>query len=158
MKRKDGWPGIGQKKILEVHPGNGYSLRIIWEEGTSSEIDLLPWIQGNVRLAPLSDLGFFRRAEVGEFGATVTWEGERFEIDALHLGYLELEQKGVPVTPEAFRRWRARVGLTMDNAATALGISRRMVAYYEAGTHFVPRHIGLACKGFEALSPNRRAA
>ncbi len=158
MKRKNGWPDISQRKILSVQVGAGHFLLIGWEGGTESEIDLTPWLRGNALLSPLLDRELFARAEMGEFGGTVAWEGERFEIDALHLGYLELEQEGVPVTPEAFRRWRERGGLTLDGAAEALGVSRRMVAYYEAGTHFVPRHIGLACKGFDSLAIHRRAA
>ena len=41
----------------------------------------------------------------------------------------------------------------IDNAVTfsavALGITRRMVSYYEAGRYLIPRMVGLAIKGWE---------
>jgi Helix-turn-helix len=49
----------------------------------------------------------------------------------------------------AFLEWRLRHGLSLSAAAQALGISRRMVAYYSNGERPVPRPILLACKGWE---------
>jgi len=49
-----------------------------------------------------------------------------------------------------FLRWRWRYGLSLSQAAEALGISRRQVAYYASGKHVVPRTALLACKGWEA--------
>ena len=39
---------------------------------------------------------------------------------------------------------------TLDTAAKALGISRRMVAYYEQGDRAIPRVVALATRGLEA--------
>jgi hypothetical protein len=39
--------------------------------------------------------------------------------------------------------------LTLDTASEALGISRRMLAYYRNGEKPIPKHIWLACLGFE---------
>jgi len=33
----------------------------------------------------------------------------------------------------------------------ALGLSRRMVGYYESGKAAIPKSVGLACAGWEAL-------
>ncbi len=49
-----------------------------------------------------------------------------------------------------FLRWRWRYGLSLSQAAEALGISRRQLAYYASGKHVVPRTVLLACKGWEA--------
>ena len=46
---------------------------------------------------------------------------------------LAQEQTGHTMSPDAFRNWRERRALTLDAAANALGLSRRMVAYYEQG-------------------------
>jgi transcriptional regulator with XRE-family HTH domain len=46
---------------------------------------------------------------------------------------LAQEQAGETMTPDAFRHWRDRKAYTLDEAARALGLSRRMVAYYEKG-------------------------
>jgi hypothetical protein len=48
-----------------------------------------------------------------------------------------------------FAAWRARNRLSLSDAALALGITRRMVAYYDAGRYLIPRMVGLACKGWE---------
>lgn len=54
------------------------------------------------------------------------------------------------MTPEAFRRWREQLGLTQAEAADRLGLKRRMVQYYEAGTRGgrpveIPLTVRLAC-------------
>jgi predicted transcriptional regulator len=59
-----------------------------------------------------------------------------------------LEQNGQTDAVE-FSRWRWRNGLSLTNAAEALGLSRRQVAYYASGEHEVPRTVLLACKGWE---------
>lgn len=46
--------------------------------------------------------------------------------------------------------WMARHGLTLDAAAQALGVSRRMLAYYRSGKHPLPRTVALARLGWEA--------
>jgi hypothetical protein len=43
-----------------------------------------------------------------------------------------------------------RYGLSLSDAAEALGLSRRQVAYYASGERPVPRTVLLACKGWEA--------
>jgi hypothetical protein len=59
---------------------------------------------------------------------------------------------GAPVTKFSapVSEWRLRHGLSLTKAAEALGLSRRMVAYYANGEKSVPRAIQLACKGWEA--------
>jgi transcriptional regulator with XRE-family HTH domain len=48
------------------------------------------------------------------------------------------------------RRWRRDAGITRQAAAADLGISERMLAYYEAGGHLVPRAILLAARALAA--------
>jgi len=44
--------------------------------------------------------------------------------------------------------------LTIDAAAVALGVSRRMLAYYRSGSKPVPRTVALACLGWEEVIKN----
>jgi len=44
-----------------------------------------------------------------------------------------------------FKAWRLALGLTQTEAADALGISKRMVIYYEQGRYPVPKSVSLAC-------------
>jgi len=63
---------------------------------------------------------------------------------------LAQEQSGATMTAAAFRHWRQRRAYTLDAAARALGISRRMVAYYEQGERPIPRVVALATRALEA--------
>ncbi|MBA4162819.1 MAG: hypothetical protein C0515_12215, partial [Novosphingobium sp.] len=57
-----------------------------------------------------------------------------------------------------FLQWRLANGLSLARAAEELGHSRRTVAYYSNGTRPVPKAILLACKGWDASHPKRKAA
>ena len=48
----------------------------------------------------------------------------------------------------------ARNDLTLDTAEVALGVSRRMLAYYRSGAKPVPRTVALACLGWEEVLKN----
>ena len=54
------------------------------------------------------------------------------------------------MSPDAFRDWRERKAYTLDAAAQALGLSRRMVAYYEQGEKPIPKVVVLATRALEA--------
>lgn len=51
-------------------------------------------------------------------------------------------------TPDALRQWLARWGYTYSTGALALGVSRRMLAYYLSGKKPVPRRVALAMGGW----------
>lgn len=50
---------------------------------------------------------------------------------------------------EMFFEWMRRNGLTLGTAAEALGMSKRMVTYYRMGRKRIPKHVWLACVGWE---------
>jgi transcriptional regulator with XRE-family HTH domain len=56
------------------------------------------------------------------------------------------------MTPDAFRHWRERKAYTLDEAARALGLSRRMVAYYEKGDRPILRVVALATRALDMAS------
>ena len=70
-------------------------------------------------------------------------------MGAARLFEIALEQNGRADAVE-FIRWRWKRGLSLTDAAEALGLSRRQVAYYVSGEHAVPRTVLLACKVGEA--------
>lgn len=148
------YPDTAHARITEATAESGTILRIVWENGHTSRIDLAPWIDAHADLAGLRSRGAFARVQVVEFGGFVHWgeDGEEEPaIDGLHLWLMEQGQRGVPLTPDALRRWRESRGLTLDQAADATGVSRRQWAYYEAGQTVIPYGLGLACKGYDAL-------
>jgi transcriptional regulator with XRE-family HTH domain len=53
------------------------------------------------------------------------------------------------MTANAFRHWRERKAYTLGETARALGLSRRMVAYYEKGDRPIPRVIALPTRALQ---------
>lgn len=99
--------------------------------------------------APLrDDRALFRQVRVGEHGTDVVWTDD-IDMAADTLWRLAQEQSGETLTAEGFRAWRERKAYTLDAAAKALGLSRRMVAYYEQGEKPIPRTVTLATRALE---------
>jgi len=125
------------------------TLRIRWDKGDESVVDVSGLIETFRVYAPLRHSPeFFRQVRVGEHGTDVVWNDE-IDMAALTLWRLAQEQSGLTLSPEAFRQWRERNAYTLGAAARALGVSRRMVAYYEQGAKPVPRVVALAARALE---------
>jgi len=126
------------------------TLRIRWNTGDDTPVDVTGIVDSFRLYSPLrNDPELFCQAKVGEFGADVVWPGG-LDMSNDTLWRLAQEQADVTMTAEAFRRWRERRAFTLDTAARALGISRRMVAYYEKGERPIPRVVALATRALEA--------
>jgi DNA-binding transcriptional regulator YiaG len=125
------------------------TLRVRWDKGGESLIDVSGMIESFPLYAPLRQSPeLFRQVRVGEHGTDVVWTDE-IDMSADTLWRLAQEQAGATMTPAEFRNWRERKAYTLDAAAKALGISRRMVAYYEQGDRPIPRIVALATRGLE---------
>jgi hypothetical protein len=131
-------------KAVKARPPTTLALR--WSDGTRATIDLLKLPRAKAYRA-LQDPKTFSQARVGEWGHSVEWPGD-IEIGADSLWLDTLSATGHADTRE-FLEWRLRNGLSLAGAADALGLWRRMVAYYSNGEKPVPRSILLACKGWE---------
>jgi hypothetical protein len=138
-------PGV---RIVGAKPGPRFEMLLAWSSGKELRVDLREIVFRLRGLAPLRDRATFARAEPGKGGHSLAWPGE-LDIGADRLWELSLEQNGRADAAE-FIRWRWRHGLSLTDAARALGLSRRQVAYYVSGEHAVPRTVLLACKGWEA--------
>jgi hypothetical protein len=134
-------------RIADVKPAGDYALRLRWANDKAFTVDLRAPVFRLKGLRPLRDTAVFARAAVGEGGHSVVWPGD-LDMGAERLLEMALEQNGRADAVE-FIRWRWRHGLSLTDAANALGLSRRQVAYYVSGEHEVPRYILLACKGWE---------
>ena len=135
-------------RIARLKYTDEYTLRVQWMNEKTLNVDLRELVYRLKGLRPLRDTAAFARAEVGEGGHSVVWPGE-LDVGAARLWEMTLEQNGRTDAVE-FIRWRWKHGLSLTDAAEALGISRRQVAYYGSGEHEVPRTVLLACKGWEA--------
>ena len=116
--------------IVSVGAKNPTTLSLRWSDGTAADLPFPP--QG---------------AEIGEWGHSVVWpDGTERSADSL---WLETLTATGHADARRFLEWRLSHGLSLSAAAEALGISRRMVAYYSNGEKPVPRPILLACRGWE---------
>lgn len=122
------------------------TLALRWSDGTYAKLDL----SGVMREKPFNSLRnskLFEKVSVGEWGHSVQWpSGVALGAETL---WLETLSATGHADAREFLEWRLRHGLSLSGAATALGVSRRMVAYYSNGEKLVPRPILLACKGWE---------
>lgn len=125
------------------------TLRIRWDKGDESRVDVSGPIETFRIYEPLRrSPELFRSARVGEHGTDIVWSNE-IDMAADTLWRLAQEQAGVTMSPDAFKRWRERKAYTLDAAARALGLSRRMVAYYEQGAKPIPRIVALATRALD---------
>jgi DNA-binding transcriptional regulator YiaG len=126
------------------------SLRVRWREGGESRVDVSGPIGAFRVYEPLRrSPELFGRVRVGENGTDIVWSDE-IDVSADMLWRLAREQAGFTMSPEAFKNWRERNALTLDAAAEALGVSRRMLAYYEQGEKPIPRVVALATRALES--------
>ncbi|TAN46865.1 MAG: DUF2442 domain-containing protein [Rhodospirillales bacterium] len=144
-------PNIASVAVL-----SGHVLVVRWRGHAEDRIDLTELVAQRNSLAPLRKQAAFAAAEVGEEGWSVVWRGG-IELDADFLYRLARYQAGDSLTPEDFLSWRVRNKLSQAKAALALGISLRMVKYYEDGNYLIPRTVRLACLGYESLKDKEAA-
>ena len=124
------------------------NLFLRWQDGGESLVDV-SCIIGSFRVyAPLRNSPeLFRQVRIGEHGSDIAWSDD-IDMAADTLWRLAQEQSGATMTPDAFRHWREGRAFTLDQAA--LGLSRRMIAYYEQGNRPIPRVVALATRGLDA--------
>lgn len=129
-----------------------HRLRLTYADGQTFEVDLRPWIETTTTLGTLQNPALFARAQIGFAGCSVEWIADELDLGADNLRNLAVEQAG-GIGHERIWNWLHDTGLTLEQAAEALGISRRMLIYYRDGEKPIPRSIWLACLGWEAVRP-----
>jgi hypothetical protein len=128
-----------------------YQLRLTFIDGTVYTVTLADEFDRFPGLRPLQDPVAFARAMIVEGeGWTVEWPELDIQIGADTL-WLDAQAQNAPdENTRAFAQWRAHNGLSLKQAAEALGLTPRTVSAYGTGARPVPRYIALACKGWEA--------
>jgi DNA-binding transcriptional regulator YiaG len=125
------------------------TLRIRWERGGESLVNVAGIVEMFRVYEPLRhSLELFRKVRLGEHGVDIVWT-DTIDMAADTLWRLAQEQAGHTLSAEGFKHWRERGAYTLETAAVALGISRRMVAYYEQGKKPIPRVVALATQALE---------
>jgi predicted DNA-binding transcriptional regulator AlpA len=142
-------------RIKAVEALKPYVLRLTFGDGEVMTVDLKEIIDCIPALSPLKAPQLFTKARAGEWGLAVEWIPGEIDMAADNLRAEAIEQRG-GISHERIWEWMHRNSLTLDAAAEALGISRRMLAYYRSGQKSIPKHIWLACIGWE--TEKRKAA
>jgi hypothetical protein len=136
-------------RIAGVQPVAGkHALTVDWSNGKRHIVDLSDVLDQFPILSPLKDLELFSRATVGEWGFDVTW-GDDLELAASTLHRLALEQSGEVMPTRDFKQWMAKNNLSLSAAAVELGFTRRTITAYSSGAALIPKHVALACRGWE---------
>jgi hypothetical protein len=142
-------------RLTKVEALPGSQLHLTYADGQTFVVDLSNWIDTTRALAPLKDPLLFAQAKIGFCGHSVDWIEDELDLGAANLRNLAVEQAG-GIGHERIWTWLHDTGLTLEQAAEALGISRRMLIYYRDGEKPIPRSIWLACLGWEAIRPQGR--
>ncbi len=142
-------------QLTRVSALSDQCLRLVYADGQVFNIDLREWIDTAPSLKALHKASLFAKAKVGFAGRTVDWIEDELDLGADNLRNLAVEQAG-GIGHERIWTWLHDTDLTLDQAAEALGISRRMLIYYRDGEKPIPRTVWLACLGWEAVCPKGR--
>lgn len=127
-----------------------YRMRLTFVNGNTYTVNFEPLFAESPGLAPLRDPDLFAQAVVDKWGWMVEWPKLDIQIGADTL-WLDAQAQNAPdENTRIFVQWRARHGLSLAEAAKALGMTVRTMSAYGTGARPVPRYIALACKGWEA--------
>jgi hypothetical protein len=98
-------------------------------------------------LAPLKEPGMFAQAKVIDWGGGVGWPDDR-DLSASTLWRMSDEQ--ARFTNKDFADWQARLGLSNQETADALGLSIRTIKNIRSGAVPVSQVVSIACRAMEA--------
>jgi DNA-binding XRE family transcriptional regulator len=138
-------------RLKAVKALSGYRLRLTFIDNSVMTVDFEPLFAESPGLAPLRNPAAFAKACIGEgYGWSVEWPDHDIQIGADTL-WLDAQAQHAPdENTRIFAQWRAMYGLTLAQAAEALGMTKRTMSAYGTGARPVPRYIALAVKGWEA--------
>lgn len=137
-------------RLLAVEVLDDYKLRLHFINGSIYTVSMAEELEKTARLRLLKNPEVFKKAAVivGE-GWTVEWADLDIQFCADIL-WLDAQAQNAPdENTRIFAQWRARHGLSLADAAKALGMTTRTMSAYGTGARPVPRYIALACKGWE---------
>ena len=139
-------------QIRKVEITGPFQTTIEWSTGETFMTDLSSTIgpkrEGDPFVA-LHDPAIFAQAQSDDWGDGLSWPSG-LDLGADLLYSLGREQAGLP-TREDFAAWMERNQLSLNQAAQAIGMTRRMIAYYKSGARQIPKTVWLACIGYESL-------
>lgn len=139
-------------KLQAVEALAPYRLRTTWSTGVvlDVDVDVESVLRSIPALANVLEPKVFAKAHLAEWGHGIEWFDTELGADNV---YAWAKEQAGEVSHQMFDTWMHRNGLSLNTAAEALGLSRRMVSYYRTAQKSIPRAIWLACLGWEATRP-----
>ncbi len=142
--------------ITRVTAQSPARLALSFADGFSGVADLAGIIARHPTLARLRNDKVFAQVAPDEWSRGVMFaDDDVLSLASDNLRVLILEQAG-EYSHQQIIAWMARHGLSLDAAAEALGISRRMLAYYRSGEKPIPKTVGLALLGWRRSAVRSR--
>ena len=133
-------------------------LHLEFRDGSDFTVDFAPLFEESPGLLPLRDTKIFATATIEpDDGWAVSWPAPDIQIGADTLWLDAQAQNAADENTRVFAQWRARHGLSLKDAAAALGMTPRTMSSYGTGARPVPRYVALACKGWESEHARSRA-
>lgn len=144
--------GVPLPAIRFAQAAGAFVVSVTWADGAragrTEDIDLAPFLSRYRVFREVRSPETFASLRIVDGGNALSWGGDA-EIAAETLQRLARLADLGRMSAEEFRTWMARHGMTLDDAAAALGIARRLVAHYRKGDVAIPRTVALACAGYE---------
>ncbi len=134
-------------ELLVVEAMAPYRISTRWNTGEILIVDLESALRSHPALTPILEPDAFAMVHIGEWGSSVEWFDSEFGADNI---YAWAKEQNGQTSHEMFGEWMRRNALSLSTAAKALGLSRRMISYYRTAQKPIPRHVWLACLGWEA--------
>lgn len=137
-------------RLAAVEALPNYQLKMTFVNGCVMTVDKGETIFAKPGLAPLRDPAAFAKVKLSDsIGWTIEWPDFDIQIGADTLWLEAMYQAATDENTRTFLAWRLRNGLSLADAAQALGMTTRTMSSYGTGARPVPYHIALACKGWE---------
>lgn len=116
------------------------------------ELDLGEVMDKHPTLARLRDPDVFAQVEPDEWNRGIIFAGDDdLTLASDNLRAMAIEQSG-EFSHQQLLAWMSHHDMTLDAAAAALDVSRRMLAYYRSGEKPIPRTVGLAMLGWDVYA------
>ena len=132
------------------------SLQVVLSNGRTIRLDVAEYLT-SPGYELLGDPEVFAGVAIEEWGHGIEWPIIDQGIPVETLVRLGREQAGAAYSTTEFNAWMERNRLSLNDAAKALGLTRRTIVYYHCGQKPIPRYIGLACEGWEARQQRKTA-
>jgi hypothetical protein len=140
-------PAAPEPRIAELATAAPFVLCVTWQDGSHTDHDLLASITGQPWATAYRDPGVFRAARLQDDGWQIVWPGTEAALSARGLwddAHPPPSAAKYMSAPD-FTAWLRECGWSFAQAAEALGVSKRMLKYYAAGTHDIPKTVWLVC-------------